>query len=437
MKLWLRNEVFHGVLPMHPDLTIARTREVIAALRLVAPNAVEYASWVSESWRILGWNEPHAKLFWEMACLFRDAALPFAQVPITDLAIFLLLHVPHFATSPRINPAPAAAFTEVWPVAMEGDVSGSGESRSPRGSPRGSPSRHGGLGGGGGLARAGSGGEPAPRSPSSARALCLAAAASAESHRLGIVKERIFDILQLVSSDAQAAVGSLRGQGASSGEDRAPPGSRAPTGGGDGGGGGGGGAAAAAASANLVPALHLGSKKSFTMTAADVDHLGFLLAGGHDLSTPVEKLSSLAPCFGGGAGVATDDTRSAAAGEVAEWLVDALTVNEVLYPPPPSPTALEDHRAVHSDAPTATEVYGAEAPVHAAKPRVVNLVSRQTISVANEAEGGDGEQVLRDLHVNHCSDAHIYLLEPYRCATIFGCTDCTIVVGAVRGNFCR
>ena len=79
-----------------------------------------------------------------------------------------------------------------------------------------------------------------------------------------------------------------------------------------------------------------------------------------------------------------------------------------------------------------------------ASPRVVNFVARHTV-IAREYPPPSPSEVassempttngapLRDLHVNHCHDAHLYLLEPYRFATVFGCTDCTIVVGAVKG----
>lgn len=40
---------------------------------------------------------------------------------------------------------------------------------------------------------------------------------------------------------------------------------------------------------------------------------------------------------------------------------------------------------------------------------------------------------LHDIHVSDCSDAHIYLLQPFEHATLSGCTGCTIVVGAVAG----
>lgn len=39
----------------------------------------------------------------------------------------------------------------------------------------------------------------------------------------------------------------------------------------------------------------------------------------------------------------------------------------------------------------------------------------------------------RRLYLNHCHDSHLYLLGPVQLACITGCTDCTIVVGAVAG----
>lgn len=40
---------------------------------------------------------------------------------------------------------------------------------------------------------------------------------------------------------------------------------------------------------------------------------------------------------------------------------------------------------------------------------------------------------LHDLHISDCSDAHMYLLQPFEHATVAACTGCTIVVGAVAG----
>lgn len=43
------------------------------------------------------------------------------------------------------------------------------------------------------------------------------------------------------------------------------------------------------------------------------------------------------------------------------------------------------------------------------------------------------ETRLHDLVISECSDAHMYLIQPFEHATIAACTGCTIVVGAVAG----
>ncbi|CAM9332079.1 unnamed protein product, partial [Heterosigma akashiwo] len=40
---------------------------------------------------------------------------------------------------------------------------------------------------------------------------------------------------------------------------------------------------------------------------------------------------------------------------------------------------------------------------------------------------------LRAVHVNHCHDSYIYLLGAFKSATVLGCTDCTVVIGAISG----
>jgi len=58
-----------------PDrgLTVAQVHEAVRAIRAGQPRGgsanVQYATWVTEAWRVLQWAEPAAKLFWEMLCL--------------------------------------------------------------------------------------------------------------------------------------------------------------------------------------------------------------------------------------------------------------------------------------------------------------------------------------------------------------------------------
>lgn len=74
----------------------------------------------TEAWKVFGWGEPVARVFWEMCFLFQPDPLPadgasavLRELPLSDVAVFALLHVPTGASSsPR---AAAAAFNEVWP----------------------------------------------------------------------------------------------------------------------------------------------------------------------------------------------------------------------------------------------------------------------------------------------------------------------------------
>jgi len=86
-------------------------------------------------------------------------------------------------------------------------------------------------------------------------------------------------------------------------------------------------------------------------------------------------------------------------------------------------------------------------------PRVINSVAHRTVfcrsSLTKEAYSAwktqqqqqsslsiHSEIAFSDLMVNHCQDSHLYLLEPFRHATLVGCSDCTIVIGAIQGNTC-
>lgn len=39
----------------------------------------------------------------------------------------------------------------------------------------------------------------------------------------------------------------------------------------------------------------------------------------------------------------------------------------------------------------------------------------------------------RDLQVNYCQESYVYVLTPVRFATVMGCKDCTVVIGAAAG----
>jgi len=54
-------------------------------------------------------------------------------------------------------------------------------------------------------------------------------------------------------------------------------------------------------------------------------------------------------------------------------------------------------------------------------------------TISNASGGIAGVSRLHDLTISGCSEAHMYLLQPFENATITACTGCTIVVGAVAG----
>lgn len=79
---------------------------------------------------------------------------------------------------------------------------------------------------------------------------------------------------------------------------------------------------------------------------------------------------------------------------------------------------------------------------HASGPPAPATTAPETASSgASLASNGEGSTPLfhsspgrlHDLMVSDCSDAHCYLCQPFEHATILGCSNCTIVVGAVAG----
>ena len=454
--------MFQGVLPLPhgngvPELTLALAKSAVDSLRRATTgDSVFYATWVAESWRVLGWSEPLARLFWEFLSLYHASSPPGAldELPISDLAIYLLLHVPEFIPhSPRLNPAPNVAFDESWPAAppaVHPGNSGSGR-RSPIGSPSrlGSPISNGGAGD-----SSSSNGNLSPvRSPSSARTLCLAAAAAADAHRLGFVRQHCDELVRLVSSDPKCR---QHGDNDSNSD----------------------GTALESPSIGAVPSLRLTSTPSmdFTLTRDDVNKLGFLVCGGA-LDSPLPQLSlAFTEHWGPG-----DALRAAT---VVAWLTRDLTVNDHLYPPLPGPSASghfsAGDRSTGSPPTSPPRSPPSSQPPHLPlpssklglescplilkgpnrchegtslasgsplPPRVVASVHRLTVIVRDEEEspssatgseqgqeGSEGAKLpLRDCAVHHCSESHLYLLEPYRFVSIVGCSGCTIVVGAVCG----
>lgn len=62
------------------------------------------------------------------------------------------------------------------------------------------------------------------------------------------------------------------------------------------------------------------------------------------------------------------------------------------------------------------------------------LLKPESISSGTSLNSGEpGRERTHDLSISECADAHFYLLQPFEHATIAGCSNCTIVIGAVAG----
>jgi hypothetical protein len=425
VRLWLRNEVFDAVLPLRPSalgpkgqlpaVTVPppqQLSQLMRALRLEDAKVVRYTSWVTEAWRVLQWNEPTAKLFWEMLCLSSRGSrrtqgrlrrsvdgqvssaffgglnlsilphlvhsyhnlgqnLP-SELPATHVALFLFLHLHPDSTSQKltISSHAAAHADSLWPP----DEASSGPISPRRGGTRAFTF---GSGGGGGY-------DGSSVSPTKVRAARLAARGHDDAHRLTFVKRRLWEVLRLASWDAAVCGGD------------GPP----------------------------------SEEESFTLSPAEIDDIGFLIGGGSvaQKESAVRTSSPLSELLGG---------RRLTAAQAHAALMSSLTINEIRYPVPPPPPP-QSALAESQSAPSAMSWAAAES-LAGASPVSVNCVIRTTVlrhhklAENDDASSASPQQELRDLHVNHCHDSHIYILAPVARAVILGCTDCTIVVGAVAG----
>ncbi|KAG5175652.1 tubulin binding cofactor C-domain-containing protein [Tribonema minus] len=471
----------HGMatqLPATSDAAIMTTLASLAeALRCQHPTMVAYTTWVAEGWRVLHWQLKQTTLFWEMLLLYtkdsssveqdssgggeklrRGPTQP-VEVPISALLLFLFLHLHPDAL---VQKAPASAARlhadSVWP-SEDAPSPRSAAAHSPRNGLH-SPTRHGaarhgmphspggrtgvffGAGAAGGAGGGGAGGAGGARGGRCATGL--------RAHRLAFVRRHVAALLRLLA-------------------DRDAPGGSSSTAAVNGG---------AAAAPLPPPPPHA--------TRGDLSSLGFLIAGGHALDDPgpwdladlcalrhVQAGTAAAPAAAAAAAAeaaaADADAAAGSWGEVCEWVAAALTVNDVLYPVPPSPAAqalADAHAAPPQPAAPSLSVADAVLGTHAAfdddflspgapgggaaaqrkgsiskplrlaepdggaaLPLVINGAHKTTIVHAAAA----GAAAARQLQINQCHESYMYVLAPLRHATIVGCTDCTIVVGAVRG----
>jgi TBCC domain-containing protein 1 len=80
LRLTAKPHAFAGAVlsPKHArELTPAHCLQIASALADQShhKNAVPYTLWITEAWRVLGWAEPSAALFWEMATMYHTLLL--------------------------------------------------------------------------------------------------------------------------------------------------------------------------------------------------------------------------------------------------------------------------------------------------------------------------------------------------------------------------
>ena len=171
--------------------------------------------------------------------------------------------------------------------------------------------------------------------------------------------------------------------------------------------------------------LLLGGGAPRTASRAQVDDLGFLINGGPGFRRQAAALSGLVPWWAAG-----DD--DAAAGmplqALQEWAERSLTINEVAYPPPGASSLKKLTAGMAAVAVDEKRAQGAAVRA-LPRPLVIEEINRATAVVLPE----DTEGPESDLSLLGCHKAYIYVLAPVRFASIAGCTNCTVVVGAVSG----
>lgn len=471
--LWLREEAFWSACPLilrerrMSKLSLLKVWKVCIALKRSDEVVVRYTSWITQSWALLGWPESVARLFWECAsCLANlDRRKPLAsadaqasfQLPFSAVGTMLVLqlcqaHPSHsiaqggqaaaMAPLSPMSPSRRAGFDLVWPNKAPGSPSGGSHGA---GSPTAAGESYGSI-------LHNSHAVPEDSVPSaheatplvstphqSRRLLSHAAREMEDSARLQFVKDVLPLLLRLASSDASAVAGEAEADW---------------------------------------------SALDFTLLPSDLDNLSLVLQCASENSGAPQSLSE---CCGAllSADAAADGALPAAA--AVALLREHLGLNEVLYPslkhvalsPPPSPrhrpkntnamanmgdlsVAVSDLEAdakrsppqrasprartsppksprspaahplgaVHLALPTPSNLHShpPEAAPHA--PLVVSCLHRGTeVRVA-----GAGCGVRRSLHIQDCSGSYVYMLEPFRDARIWSCSECVIVVGGVAGQ---
>ena len=179
------------------------------------------------------------------------------------------------------------------------------------------------------------------------------------------------------------------------------------------------------------------------LTAPLVDRLGLMLAAGPTLNVEVARLSDAMPFWRSSGG-------SPSVHDVVDFITHRFGANELAHPPLPRLNAIPHSPGQPPSSPQLGSAVGgggadAAPPSPAAVAAAIAAAGLDDVETRPVADcttivGVNKKTVVRaDAQLNHgnvriicCSNSFIYILGHVRFVTIFGCTNCTIVVGAAQ-----
>ncbi|GLE01642.1 hypothetical protein PINS_up010476 [Pythium insidiosum] len=191
----------------------------------------------------------------------------------------------------------------------------------------------------------------------------------------------------------------------------------------------------------LYPSAELNEESETTVSAEQIDLLGFLLcAGGRNMLDFSQSLSTAYPDWR----AAEEETMVANAAKVCSHFKKLLYLNEMLYPPvgfslahahtgPYSPVVGGAGREFSLSG-DSDDVSHEEESYVMQRPTVLSNLYKTT--VVKRAEDFVDKHGNSDLIIFSCHDAYIYVLGPVRHVMIMACNNCKIVTAPNSGIFC-
>ncbi|GAV63931.1 TBCC domain-containing protein [Cephalotus follicularis] len=173
----------------------------------------------------------------------------------------------------------------------------------------------------------------------------------------------------------------------------------------------------------LADSVDDGGEESLVLTTEGFEHLGFLIQFGDKGSEGI-PLSQAPPFF------ANSDPDMPAvpvpAAQVHDWILENITValehlTERVTTKENGPPSASDQDVAMTDACTTS----VKASISTRGPSFIEGISKSSyVKHASDLKASS-------VKVLHCNDSVIYILAPLRYATVYGCSDATIVLGAV------